>query len=334
MNLRKIIATAVSAVMLLSAVSVSASFYDDEGWTMTDAYPTVAEVSARQAVVTNTVEKILLDDAVALGITKGRGASAKTDDNTDFYKVTYTINNFGPLYYACYADGEYSNYAFVKLFGITITIPGIAAKQFVGSGTFNGKAFSADAVNKVLWAAGDLAIEYPSNSEEGTLDENTTLEAVVVYAVDKGYTLDVTPTLAVAYDVKTADGNPSVDATGVAANNLVFGAAAPVEPTPVYTDSSIDVKKPVNGTTGLTDLQGQDVTLTANYGIAKFSTAIDTAANNYFVVATDSNDVEKEFEVDFAANGVEIKNASTTFFAIVKSADHIIKSIRLKEIAK
>lgn len=103
---------------------------------------------------------------------------------------------------------------------------------------------------------------------------------------------------------------------------------------PVITDSSIDVKESASGKTGLTDLQGKDVTLTANYGIAKFSKAIDTVANNYFVVATDSNNVEKEFEVDFAANGVEISNASTTFFAIVKSADHIIKNIRLKEVAK
>ncbi|HAL63510.1 MAG TPA: hypothetical protein DCO93_03580 [Clostridiales bacterium] len=133
----------------------------------------------------------------------------------------------------------------------------------------------------------------------------------------------------------TAAGDVVVKATagGVDSANYTVSFAAPA-PTPVYTDSSIDVKKPVNGTTGLTDLQGQDVTLTANYGIAKFSKAIDTVANKYFVVATDSNDVEKEFEVDFAANGVEISNASTTFFAIVKSADHIIKNIRLKEIAR
>lgn len=133
----------------------------------------------------------------------------------------------------------------------------------------------------------------------------------------------------------TAAGDVVVKATagGVDSANYTVSFAAPA-PTPVYTDSSIVVKKPVSGTTGLTDLQGKDVTLTANYGIAKFSKDIDIVANKYFVVATDSNDVEREFEVDFAAKGVEISNVSTTFFAIVKSADHIIKSIRLKEIAR
>lgn len=162
-------------------------------------------------------------------------------------------------------------------------------------------------------------------------------------AIPQGVEMNLTPQGTIK--INNWEGGKSFASSNIYTNetgsNLLFspavitlGASAPPAPADEYIDSVIDVKKPVDGTTGLTDLKNQEVTLSSNYGIAKFQPVLDTDAKNYFLVATDSADNVKEFAIDFAAKGIEISNATTTFFAIVKSADRIIKNIRLKAVTK
>jgi len=82
------------------------------------------------------------------------------------------------------------------------------------------------------------------------------------------------------------------------------------------------------------DLQGNDVTLSKKYGIAKFDPTVDTAGKNYFLHATDTDGKEKEWAVNFGELGVEATDVKVTFFAIVKSATHIIETMELIARAK
>lgn len=290
-----------------------------------------------QPTVTTEKETLNNDDFKAL-------TRKDIPDGYDAFLLTIGFSNLGDLNCELSVFGEHSGRK-LQGFGYSMTFDSLEHVNTTWTRTmtskFNGvnlsKGFDGNTYN-VIFNAGSAGDAYPN--EEANIS-NASISEVLKFlvVVEKGET--VTATLNTNMNIVTYsdDVYGEEEATNFATMtpaSVQFAAAAPVDPTPtpVYTDSSIDVKKPVNGTTGLTDLQGKDVTLTANYGIAKFSKAIDTAANDYFVVATDSNDVEKVFDVDFGAKGVEISNASTTFFAIVKSADHIIKNIRLKEVAK
>lgn len=105
-------------------------------------------------------------------------------------------------------------------------------------------------------------------------------------------------------------------------------------PTPVVIDDE-GSKNTASGATGLTDLQGNTVpALSKNYGIAQFSTTIDTAANDYVLAVEDSNGDSTTFDVDFAEIGVEAASATVDFFAVVKSLTHTITSMVLQAVAK
>lgn len=160
-----------------------------------------------------------------------------------------------------------------------------------------------------------------SNLQSNEYNENDTVTAPT--ATRSGYTF--------SHWSETQGGAAATVLTTATADKTYY---AVYTKDPVITDSSIDVKKPISGTIGLKDLQGQDVTLTKNYGIAKFSKAIDTTANNYFLAVEAENGDKDDLAIDFDLKGVEIRGASTTFFAIVRSSTRVIKSIQLKEVAK
>jgi hypothetical protein len=82
-------------------------------------------------------------------------------------------------------------------------------------------------------------------------------------------------------------------------------------------------------TGGLKDRDGEDVTLTKNYGITKFSPTLNTATKNYFINAKDSegNEMGKK-ALNFAQQGIEGK---ATFYVIIKSTGHVISDIWIEE---
>jgi hypothetical protein len=84
----------------------------------------------------------------------------------------------------------------------------------------------------------------------------------------------------------------------------------------------------------LTDLQGHDVTLSKNYGIAKFTENIDTVAKNYFLHVVDDKEESADLPINFAEQGFDFESANVSFFAIVRSATHKVVSMTLKAVAK
>ncbi|MCR4693480.1 MAG: hypothetical protein K5664_06325, partial [Firmicutes bacterium] len=205
----------------------------------------------------------------------------------DVYPVTVSFSDLGTLNTTIKAKKHTGRK--LQGFGYAMTFDNIANVDTdyttVYDDVFGGLAAGFDgSTYTAVFNAGKASDAYPTTAGtvDGAIEDAVTIWVVVV----SGQT--VTATLNTNMNVVTyaSDVYGEEEATNFATmspTSVTLGAAS--TPTPTYTDSSIDVKKPVSGTTGLTDLQGQDVTLTANYGIAKFSTAIDTAANNYFVVA-------------------------------------------------
>ena len=305
MKIKKIIALTVATLMAFASVA-NAAFFDDDGWTMTDAYPTTAEVAARTVVVTPSVEAISLTDAVALGIT----ARGKTEDNTDCYKVTYTMSGFGDLYRLCYADGSYSNYVELRLFDVTVTIPTFSAKQFkLVSGSLNGKDFGYSNITKLVWNAGTVDACYPTATpEEGILISDLTLTAEVVYALDEGATVDVTPTISATYNVQTSSGKKATDAVGTSTANLVM---APASTVPV---SSVTISGATSATVGdsvalsATVLPGDATDPTVTWTKVSGDGAVSAAG---VVTANSAGDIV----VKATAGGVDSANYTVTFAA-------------------
>lgn len=83
--------------------------------------------------------------------------------------------------------------------------------------------------------------------------------------------------------------------------------------------------------TGLTDLNGDAVTLDADYGIAKFDTPINTGLNKYYIVAKTATETSPDFLVDFS--GAVEAEGNIAFYAIVKSTHGPITSLTLKAVA-
>ena len=83
-----------------------------------------------------------------------------------------------------------------------------------------------------------------------------------------------------------------------------------------------------------TDLAGKAVTMSKNYGIAKFEPTVNTSIMNYYLFVRDTLGVEEEFDVNFAELGVEAPDVKVSFFAIVKSATHIVEFMELRARAK
>lgn len=82
----------------------------------------------------------------------------------------------------------------------------------------------------------------------------------------------------------------------------------------------------------LTDLNGDAVTLDADYGIAKFDTAINTGLYNYFIVAKTATATSDPMAVDFSG-ALEV-GGKVSFYALVKSTHGAITSLKLQEVAK
>ncbi len=225
MNLKKILALAVCSMMALSSVASATITTDIDGWYLQDTKPTKASVEARAVSVTPAVEKIDLATAKTYGITAGKGASAKTDDNTDFYKITMTVNNIGELYAAYDINSDYATIWSVKMFNIAIAIPGISSnKQAVTSSTFEGKSWSIGGDGLQLTYGANSNEAYPAGAgEEGIYVNNPEVSVVAVYAVNKGFTLNVEPTVIVTYAVNGTEA--SGNASGVGTANVVLPPA-------------------------------------------------------------------------------------------------------------
>ncbi len=324
MKLKKILALAVVAMMALSSVASAAITQDTDGWYLQDTLPTKAAVSARAVSVTPAVEKIDLNTAKTFGITAGKGSSAKTDENTDFYKLTMTVNNIGELYNAYDISSDYATTWSVKMFNIAISIPGVGTnKQAVTSSTFEGKSWSIGGDGLQLTYGANSNEAYPAYAgEEGVYVNNPEVSVVAVYAVAKGYTIDVQPTVKVTYAINgTAD---SADADGVGTTNVVFAPASAPTYTEIPADTTQTQKVAAPAAKTYKDYDNNDVTLTKSYAIARFVTAIDPTKT--YTLHAEATSGSKDFDMNFA--GIEV-SGTANFITIVKNAlDGTVLTIR------
>ena len=129
-----------------------------------------------------------------------------------------------------------------------------------------------------------------------------------------------------AYWSESIDGAEATVDTTATADKTYYAVYTENAPAVVTIDPVADVAAVDESTTGkeFKDLQGKDVTLTKKYGIAKFDTPVDSS-KTYKLYVQDTADNETEFDVDLG----EV-NGNASFFAIVRSATHIIKVMKLK----
>ena len=287
---------------------------------------------------TITTTKTSLDNDAFKALTKN---NIPTGYNA--YLLTVDFSNLGDLNCELSVFEEHSGR---KLQGVSYTMTFNSLENVNTTWTrtltnkFNGatlsKGYDGNSY-RVNFSAGSASDAYPS--DEQTIS-NASIADALKFLVVTADGSTVTATLSATMNFVTYE--EDVTGTEEPKNSLAgtitmtpasyeFAAAAP---TPVDIPAEGSIKATASGVTGLTDLQGNTIpALSKNYGIAQFSTTIDTANNDY-VLAVEAGAESTTFDVDFDEIGVEATNASVNFFAIVDSSTRTITGIKLQAIAK
>ena len=240
MKLKKILALSVCAVMTMASVA-NAAYIVDEGWYVADevTFDQVANYTQKAAI---DVSSLTAEEAKAAGLPLGRGASALTDANSDFYQIDVTFTDLGDLMYAYLAGSDFGKEMQVKVVNAKVELKDLAFKKVATTSSFNGVAWAASEPGNSLnslsmyWFAGSDSAAYPgrtpaSGDLEGTYIESADTKidkASFVIAVDEGYTKTISPNSSVTYYVLNGSGDKSMDVTnGIFPNgDVVFGAPA------------------------------------------------------------------------------------------------------------
>lgn len=285
MKMKKIISLAVCAMMALSTVA-NAAYIVDEGWYVADKV-TKAEVEARQPKATIKVTEKTAAEAKEAGLPMGRGASALTDANSDFYQIDLTMSNLGDLMYAYLAGTDFGKEMQVRVFNAQVQLPNVEFKKIATTSKFNGvdwttsDAGNEDKLLSMLWYAGSDINAYPMRTPttgdlEGTYIENAAIDtATFVFAVEDGAKYEnIVPKVQVTYAGVNDDETFSADATG--AGNTV--SIAPI--------SKVKLSKVEITSTATEVVDGQTLALTAK------AVNDDNSENKTATLAWDSSDKE------------------------------------------
>lgn len=255
MKLKKILALSTCAVMAMASVA-NASYVVDEGWYVADEV-TKAQVENYTPKATIDVKSLTAEEAKAAGLPLGRGGSALTDANSDFYQIDLTMSDMGDLMYAYLAGSDFTSEMQVRVFNANVELKDLAFKKVSTASSYNGINWTTsdpgNALNSLsmYWYAGSADAAFPTRTPasgdlEGTYIESANAKmdkATFIIAVDDGYTKTVTPTLKVTYAGQNkTDGQFSANATnGVFPNgDVVFGKTAPVETCAEFAVNSVE----------------------------------------------------------------------------------------------
>lgn len=263
------------------------------------AYPTTAsEISNAEG----------LPDAAMFVVTVKNDATVVVTLDTNVNVVNYNANVYG--------EEEKTNHATMSPASLTFA-PAGPSKVDVTSVTISG--------DKSATVGESVTLSATVEPNEATYPEVTWSKVSGVGSIDASTGVVTSDTAGDIVVKATADGVDSANYT------VTFAAADVVINPDENTVGAVD-----ETTTGkeFKDLQGKDVTLTKKYGIAKFTPTVDTGANNYFLDVTDTDNNVQPFPVSFSELGVEAPGATVSFFAIVRSATHTIKSMVLRAVAK
>lgn len=197
MNLKKILACAVSTMMLFSGVVANAELSvtpdDDMGYRV-ETLPTSEEILARNPILEIT-STLLTDQADVRSYSNVAWSGQHNINNFDVYKVDLNFTNLGPVFNGYNADWTTKSVTGVS--GVQFTfIDG--ASQIAGNDITpvnlleNGNGtFTVNGNNLVLnWAASDTANPHPDLGEEVSIyEENGDMSLSVLVALSKGGSL-------------------------------------------------------------------------------------------------------------------------------------------------
>lgn len=238
MKLKKILALSACAAMTFVSVANAAYVMDDGAYVADEVTKAQVENYTPKAVI--DIKSLTADEAKAAGLPLGRGGSALTDANSDFYKIDLTVSDLGDLMYAYLAGTDFGSEMQLRLFTAKVDLKGVVFKKIATASTFDGIAWTTSAANNeddllsMYWYAGSDEKSYPTRNPASTGEdligsyiENAALDtATFVFAVDEGYTATVTPELKITYAGQNdTDGQFSANATkGVFPNgDVVIG---------------------------------------------------------------------------------------------------------------
>lgn len=268
MKMKKIISLCVCAMMALSTVANAAYTLDEDGWYNADKV-TAAEVTTRQPKADIKVTELTAAEAKTAGLALGKGASALTDANSDFYKIDLTVSNLGDLMYAYLNGSDYANEMQVRLYEAQIVLNNVVYKKIYTASEYNGiKWQTSDAGNEdnmlsMYWNAGSVDACIPTRNPAsgdlvGAYVENAALDtATFVFAVADGVKYEnITPVIKVTYNVINDAESEEPKAMGKTLDGKTVSIA------PAAAEAKLD-KVVISGATATTLTVGDEVTLTA-----------------------------------------------------------------------
>ena len=251
MNMKKIVAFGISAMMLFSTVAnaeltVNDGGMGDDGYMFVDTLPTGEEIQARNPKVAVEVTQLLTDDEVKAA-TSMLWSRQTPVDTYDVYKWDVSITDMGGLF-AGYDLSTMSEQQMCSLLGIELLFGTTdIVKTFVtdeavlDSVKFTGAQHGAQPQYYAIgWTD---TTHYPEYAETGAYVENASAEGIsLVVALNKGTEVTITDMSGkITYDVGNIQGGAY---NGYNCENVSFPASIEMipagEPEPAALDMTVD----------------------------------------------------------------------------------------------
>ena len=235
MNMKKIAAFGISAMMLFSTVANAELTVGNggmDGYNFVDTLPTAEDIQARNPKVAVDVTQ-LLTDADVQAATSMLWSKQTPVDTYDVYKWDVTINDLGALFagldLSTMAEQKMCSLLAIELlFGTT----DIAKTYVTNDATLDGVKFTGaqhGAQTDYYSIAWSDTTHYPEYLEEGAYVENASVPAIsLVVALNKGTEVTITDMKGkITYDVGNIQGGAY---NGYNCENVSFPASIEMKP--------------------------------------------------------------------------------------------------------